>query len=48
MRGLTIESAEYLQSGKTITMTTKLSSLLPTIILRWVKNDKHGGNGVIE
>ena len=38
--GLMIESGEFNTEDKRIKMTNKLSSQLPTIILRWVKRTK--------
>lgn len=37
IRGLTIESAEFDPSDKRIKMAAKLSSPLPTMMLRWVR-----------
>lgn len=35
--GLTIESAEFDQSDKRIKMSAKLTSNLPTVLLKWVR-----------
>ena len=43
MKGLSIESAEFQHNERRISMTTKLSSALPTIILKWVNREQQEG-----
>jgi len=39
IRGLSIESAEFDAGDRMIKMATKLSSPLPTVILKWLRKD---------
>lgn len=42
---LSIESAEYFAREKRIKLSNKLSSVLPTIILQWVKKEAEPAEG---
>lgn len=43
IKGLAIESAEYDANDARVKLTSKLSSPLPTITLRWVRVASQGG-----
>lgn len=46
--GLTIESAEFDQSDKRIKMSSKLSTSLPTVLLKWVRRTNEQNDEVVD
>jgi dynein heavy chain 1 len=48
LHGLAAESAEYVAATRRLQVSSKLTSALPTIILRWVRADASGARGAAD